>query len=108
MPASTSSIAAARHQERHPSHLAPFFKSITAPMALAQSRPQVIVQESKELKEIIARLNERLDEPFVTAGIVTGDKGVKTCASRRQTSSLDLLRRHQVYPTRRRMSTSAS
>ena len=46
-------------------------------MALAQSRPQVIVQESKELKEIIARLNERLDEPFVTAGIVTGDKDIK-------------------------------
>jgi len=46
-------------------------------MALAQSQPQVIVQESKELKEIIARLNERLDEPFVTAGTVTGDKGIK-------------------------------
>ena len=70
--------------------------------------PQVIVQESKDLKEIIARLNERLDEPFVTAGTVTGDKGIKTCASRMQTSSLDLLRRRQVYPTRRRTSTSAS
>ena len=56
--------------------LHPFFRSITAPMALAQSQPQVIVQESKELKEIIARLNERLDEPFVTAGTVTGDKGI--------------------------------
>ena len=58
-------------------------KSITAPMALAQSQPQVIVQESKDLKEIIARLNERLDEPFVTVNTVTGDKGIKTCASRK-------------------------
>ncbi len=33
-------------------------------------------QESKDLKDVIARLNERLDEPFVTAGTVTGDKGV--------------------------------
>ena len=74
-----------------------FSRSITAPMALVQSRPQVIVQESKDLKEIIARLNERLDEPFVTAGAVTGDNGIKTCASRRQTSSLDLLRHRQVY-----------
>ena len=58
-------------------------RSITAPMALAQSQPQVIAQESKDLKDIIARLNERLDEPFVTAGTVTGDKGIKTCASRK-------------------------
>ena len=83
-------------------------RSITAPMALAQSQPQVIVQESKDLRETIARLNERLDEPFVTVNTVTGDKGIKTCASRMQTSSLDLLRRRQVYPTRRRTSTSAS
>ena len=54
-----------------------FPMSITAPMALAQSQPQVIVQESKDLRETIARLNERLDEPFVTAGTVTGDKGIK-------------------------------
>ena len=60
-----------------------FSRSITAPMALAQSGPQVIVQESKDLKEIIARLNERLDEPFVTFNTVTGDKGIKTCASRK-------------------------
>ena len=52
-------------------------RSITAPMALAQSQPQVIVQESKDLKEIIALLNERLDEPFVTVNTVTGDKGIK-------------------------------
>ena len=54
-----------------------FSRSITAPMALAQSQPQVIIQENKELKEIIARLNERLDEPFVTVNTVTGDKGIK-------------------------------
>ena len=52
-------------------------RSITAPMALAQSQPQVIAQESKDLKDIIARLNERLDEPFVTVNTVTGDKGIK-------------------------------
>ena len=52
-------------------------RSITAPMALAQSQPQVIIQENKELKEIIARLSERLDEPFVTVNTVTGDMGIK-------------------------------
>ena len=54
-----------------------YSRSITAPMALAQSQPQVIVQESKDLRETIARLNERLDEPFVTVNTVTGDKGIK-------------------------------
>ena len=53
-------------------------RTITAPAVLAQSQvPMVIVQESKELKAIIARLNERLDEPFVTVNTVTGDKGIK-------------------------------
>ena len=52
-------------------------RSITAPMALAQSQPQVIIQENKEIKEIIARLSERLDEPFVTVNTVTGDMGIK-------------------------------
>ena len=52
-------------------------RSITAPMALTQSQPQVIIQENKELKEIIARLSERLDEPFVTVNTVTGDMGIK-------------------------------
>jgi collagenase-like PrtC family protease len=37
----------------------------------------VIVQESKDLRETIARLNERLDEPFVTVNTVTGDNGIK-------------------------------
>ena len=46
-------------------------------MALAQSQPQVIIQENKELKEIIARLSERLDEPFVTVNTVTGDMGMQ-------------------------------
>jgi len=78
--------AAARHSASELASaltLHQFSRSITAPMALAQSQPQVIVQESKDLKDIIARLNERLDEPFVTAGTVTGDKGIKTCASRK-------------------------
>ena len=29
------------------------------------------------MRETIARLNERLDEPFVTVNTVTGDKGIK-------------------------------
>ena len=37
----------------------------------------MIVQESKDLKEIIARLNERLDKPFVTVNTVTSDKSIK-------------------------------
>ena len=73
---------------------------------VSPNNPLSIKQESKDLKEIIARLNERLDEPFITVNTVTGD--LKTCASRKQMSSLDLLRRSQVYPTRRRTSTSAS
>ena len=47
---------------------------------VSPNNPLSIKQESKELKAIIARLNERLDEPFVTAGTVTGDKGIKTSA----------------------------
>lgn len=46
-------------------------------MALAQSQPQVIVQESNDLRETIACLNERLDEPFVTINTVTGEDGIK-------------------------------
>ncbi len=37
----------------------------------------MITQESKDLNEILARLNERLDEPFVTVDTVTGDKDIK-------------------------------
>ena len=68
-------LASCGTNRQHPMDI--FSRSITAPMALAQSQPQVIVQESKDLKEIIARLNERLDEPFVTVNTVTGDKGIK-------------------------------
>ncbi len=39
--------------------------------------PLFIKQDRSDLKEIIARLNERLDEPFVTVNTVTGDKGIK-------------------------------
>ena len=38
---------------------------------------QVIVQENKTLRETLARLNERLNEPFVTVNTVTGDLGIK-------------------------------
>ena len=52
-------------------------RSITAPMALAESRPQILIQENAELREAIKRLNARLDEPFVTVNTVTGDMGIK-------------------------------
>ena len=73
----TNTIGSLRSADVSRSRSADVSRSITAPMALAQSQPQVIVQESKDLKEIIARLNERLDEPFVTVNTVTGDKGIK-------------------------------
>ena len=52
-------------------------RSITAPAAIANMQPQVIIQENAELRETIKRLNERLDEPFVTVNTVTGDLGIK-------------------------------
>ncbi|MBP5688958.1 MAG: phage tail tape measure protein [Muribaculaceae bacterium] len=52
-------------------------RSITAPQVLAQSQPQVIIQENVELRETIKQLKERLDEPFVTVNTVTGDLGIK-------------------------------
>ena len=52
-------------------------RSITAPQVLAQSQPQIIVQENAELRESIKQLKERLDEPFVTVNTVTGDLGIK-------------------------------
>ena len=52
-------------------------RTITAPAVLAQSSPQVIVQENTDLRESLARLNERLNEPFVTVNTVTGDLGIK-------------------------------
>ena len=84
MPASTSSIATARYQEHHATYLAPLFKIYHFTDDLAQRGPQVIVQESKELKEIIARLNERLDQPFVTVNTITGDAGIKQAQDKYQ------------------------
>ena len=53
-------------------------RTITAPAVLAQSQaPTVIVQENKALRDTLARLNERLNEPFVTVNTVTGDLGIK-------------------------------
>ena len=93
-------------------------ETLTSGMSSIFSQISSLVQSEMEIetaaiekryeRETIARLNERLDEPFVTVNTVTGDKGIKTFASRMQTSSLDLLRRRKVYPTRRRTSTSAS
>ena len=53
-------------------------RTITAPAVLAQSQaPSIIVQENKDLRETLVRLNERLNEPFVTVNTVTGDLGIK-------------------------------
>ena len=52
-------------------------RSITAPAAIANMQPQVIIQENAELRETIKQLKERLDEPFVTVNTVTGDLGIK-------------------------------
>ena len=52
-------------------------RSITAPTAIANMQPQVIIQENSELRETIKQLKERLDEPFVTVNTVTGDLGIK-------------------------------
>ena len=53
-------------------------RTITAPAVLAQSQaPSIIVQENNDLRETLARLNERLNEPFVTVNTVTGDLGIK-------------------------------
>ena len=52
-------------------------RSITAPTVLAQTQPQVIIQENAELRETIKQLKERLDEPFVTVNSVIGDYGIK-------------------------------
>ena len=53
-------------------------RTITAPAVLAQSQaPMIIVQENNALRETIARLNERLNEPFVTINTVTGNMGIK-------------------------------
>ena len=59
-------------------------RSITAPQVLAQSQPQLIVQENAELREAIKRLNERLDEPFVTINTITGDAGIKQAQDKYQ------------------------
>ena len=49
-------------------------------MYYSPKTPPNIKQVNNNMRETIARLNERLDEPFVTAGTVPGDKGIKTCA----------------------------
>ena len=61
-------------------------RSITAPMVATrqQGDVRVIVERSEqeqkpdtELSSTIRKLNERLDEPFVTINTVTGDYGIK-------------------------------
>lgn len=46
-------------------------------IASGKTSPQILIQENAELREAIKRLNARLDEPFVTVNIVTGDMGIK-------------------------------
>lgn len=52
-------------------------RQITAPSVMAQAQPQVIINSDQELLEVISRLNERLNTPFVTVNTVTGDVGMK-------------------------------
>lgn len=70
-------------------------RSITAPMVLAQhgQTPQVVITQTENpdvvsalkslsalhspLSTSIARLNERLNEPFVTVNTITGDYGIE-------------------------------
>lgn len=62
-------------------------RSITAPMLLASTpqqavQPNVIVNvpaqtsPNTKIEQTLDRLNERLNEPFVTVATVTGDKGI--------------------------------
>ena len=62
-------------------------RSITAPMLLASQpqqsiQPNVIVNvptqtsSNTKIEQTLDRLNERLNEPFVTVATVTGDKGI--------------------------------
>lgn len=60
-------------------------RSVTAPMVIAAQssapmQPNVVVnvppqEPQTDMAEALARLNERLDEPFVTVNTVTGDAG---------------------------------
>lgn len=60
-------------------------RSVTAPMVIAAQssapmQPNVVVNmppqaPQTDMAETLARLNERLDEPFVTVNTVTGDAG---------------------------------
>lgn len=62
-------------------------RSVTAPMVIAAQssapmQPNVVVnvppqEPQTDMAEALARLNERLDEPFVTVNTVTGDAGTQ-------------------------------
>ena len=62
-------------------------ETLTSGMSSIFSQISSLVQSEMEMetaaiekrfeRETIARLNERLDEPFVTVNTVTGDKGIK-------------------------------
>lgn len=45
-------------------------------VAKESDKTEVIVQENKELKDVLRRLSKRLEEPLVAATTVTGDKGI--------------------------------
>ena len=47
-----------------------------APSVQSPAQP-VVVTESQEMRNAIRRLNERLNQPFVTINTVTGDHGIK-------------------------------
>jgi TP901 family phage tail tape measure protein len=89
-------------------------RSIVAPRIYAQSKPQkttVIIQQpqtdaqaeiaagarNKELSEVLQRLSDRLNEPFVTVNTVTGDTGIKQAQD-----EYDQLMRNKTPKSRRK------
>jgi len=89
-------------------------RSIVAPSIYAQSKPQkptVIIQQpqtdaqaeiaagarNKELSEVLQRLSDRLNEPFVTVNTVTGDTGIKQAQD-----EYDQLMRNKTPKSRRK------
>ncbi len=89
-------------------------RSIVAPSIYAQSKPQkptVIIQQpqtdaqaeiaagarNKELSEVLQKLSDRLNEPFVTVNTVTGDTGIKQAQD-----EYDQLMRNKTPKSRRK------
>ena len=48
-----------------------------APQVVTQSAPTIIVEQNAEYMAVMSRLEQRLNEPFVTVNTITGDTGIK-------------------------------